>query len=83
MLERCRKISGEVQQGDVQDLLLKIPKSLSSLGLVLSKGFNRAQLSHALPPSAGWSCAKHAFVSKTAPDVQVKYISEILSRTPP
>ena len=64
-------------------LLLKIPKSPSSLRLVLSKGFNRAQLSHALPPSAGWSCAKHAFVSKTAPDVQAKYISEILSRTPP
>ena len=25
----------------------------------------------------------HAFVSQTAPDVQAKYISEILSRTPP
>lgn len=27
-------------------------------GIVLSKGLNRAQLSHALLPSAGWSCAR-------------------------
>ena len=39
-------------------VLLKILKTPSSQkGTLLSKGFNWAQLSHALLPSAGWRCA--------------------------